>query len=54
MRSVVKNVSVANCLLSGSAEKDFMPTDIDIEVALPSLMICRFKFPLFTAMQNSS
>jgi MFS superfamily sulfate permease-like transporter len=36
-----------NDLLSGSAEEDFIPRHIDVDVALPGLMICRFKVSLY-------
>jgi MFS superfamily sulfate permease-like transporter len=35
-----------NGLLSGSAEEDSIPKHIDVDVALPGLMICRFKVSL--------
>ncbi len=45
MQSALKRSESINGLLSGSAQEDHMP--IHIDVALPSVVICRFKAPLY-------
>jgi|SRR5437762_301040 len=46
MDSFVRNLESADGLLSGSAEKDTVPIHIDVDVALPSFMICSCNVPL--------
>jgi MFS superfamily sulfate permease-like transporter len=47
MQSALKRSESINGLLSGSAQEDHMPIHIDVDVALPSVVICRFKAPLY-------
>ena len=46
MHSFAHNLDSADGSLSGSSDTDFTPIDLDIDVALPSLLICRLKLSL--------
>ncbi len=47
MQSALNRSESKNGLLSGSAQEDHMPIHIDVDVALPSVVIGRFKAPLY-------
>jgi len=47
MQSALNKSESKNGLLSGSAQEDQMPIPIDVDVALPSVVICRFKATLY-------
>jgi MFS superfamily sulfate permease-like transporter len=49
MQSAFNNLEIADDRLSGSAEEGFIPVQIDADGALPGLMICTVKTPLYYA-----
>jgi MFS superfamily sulfate permease-like transporter len=44
---VVSNFEITSDLLSGPAEQDAMPVHVEADFALPSVMTCKFKAPLY-------